>query len=254
MDDYDLQRLSRHILLDEFGLEGQRRVLESHVAVVGLGGLGCPAALYLAVSGVGKLTLIDPDVVDLTNLQRQVLHTQDRIGEPKVLSAQKTIQERTSRTVVLPKVDRLTPDNAEDLFSDVTLVLDCSDNFATRHLINRTCYRLRKPLVSGAAVRFSGQLSVFDFGAPNQPCYHCLFPEEGEVEEMRCALMGVFSPLTGVIGSLQACEAIKLLAGIGPRPPSGGELILFDALQEGFRKIKFSRDPACPVCGIPAYV
>ncbi|WP_026686353.1 HesA/MoeB/ThiF family protein [Azovibrio restrictus] len=251
MNDGQLLRYSRHILLDALGIEGQERILRSRVLVLGAGGLGSPAALYLASAGVGTLVLADGDTVDTTNLQRQILHTDARVGQLKALSGQIALAAVNPETRVIPVTERLEGTALEAQVAGADLVLDCSDNFATRHALNLACVRHRKPLVSGAAVRFDGQVSVYDLSRPESPCYHCLFPEGEEVEETRCAVMGVFAPLTGIVGSLQASEALKLLAGIGEALV--GRLLLVDALSQTWRTVKFRKDPACPVCsGQPA--
>lgn len=251
MNDGQLLRYSRHILLDALGIEGQERILRSRVLVLGAGGLGSPAALYLASAGVGTLVLADGDTVDTTNLQRQILHTDARVGQLKALSGQIALAAVNPETLVIPVTERLEGTALEAQVAGADLVLDCSDNFATRHALNLACVRHRKPLVSGAAVRFDGQVSVYDLSRPESPCYHCLFPEGEEVEETRCAVMGVFAPLTGIVGSLQASEALKLLAGIGEALV--GRLLLVDALSQTWRTVKFRKDPACPVCsGQPA--
>lgn len=251
MNDGQLLRYSRHILLDALGIEGQERILQSRVLVLGAGGLGSPAALYLASAGVGTLVLADGDTVDTTNLQRQILHTDARVGQLKALSGQIALAAVNPETRVIPVTERLEGAALEAQVAGADLVLDCSDNFATRHALNLACVRHRKPLVSGAAVRFDGQVSVYDLSRPASPCYHCLFPEGEEVEETRCAVMGVFAPLTGIVGSLQASEALKLLAGIGEALV--GRLLLVDALSQTWRTVKFRKDPACPVCsGQPA--
>ena len=247
MDDQTLLRYSRHILLDEIGVEGQERLRASRALVIGAGGLGSPAAIYLAAAGVGRLVLFDADRVDLTNLQRQILHTTDRIGMPKVESA------RTALAAINPEVrieahgERATAANLADALPGVDVVVDCSDNRATRYAANRACRAAGIPLVSGAASGFAGQLAVFDFRDLQSPCYACLFPEDTQGEDEPCATTGVFAPLTGVIGSLQAGEAIKILAGAGT--PASGRLIRFDALQGRFQDLRFARDPHCGVCG-----
>ena len=247
LDDQQLLRYSRHILLPEIGIEGQERLRAGSALIVGAGGLGCPAALYLAASGVGRLTLADPDKVDLTNLQRQILYRTDSVGESKVEAAKKTLASLNPEidVQVLPK--KLQQRDLEQLLPGCDVVLDCSDNFATRHAVNRACVAQRTALVSGAAIRFDAQISVFDLSKPQAPCYACLFPEDGEVEEVQCSMLGVFAPLTGVIGAMQAMEAIKLLAGVGT--PLSGRLLSFDAKSAEWRSTKFMKDPACPVCG-----
>jgi len=245
--DEQLLRYSRHLLLPELGVDGQTRLRAAHVLLVGAGGLGCPAALYLASSGVGRLTIADPDVVDLTNLQRQILYRADSIGALKSESARAALLAVNPEVEVVPVAQRLADEALERAVGAVDVVLDCSDNFETRHAVNRACVRHARPLVSGAAIRFDGQLAVFDPRRPGAPCYACLFPEDAQAEELRCAVMGVLAPLTGVIGALQAIEAIKLIAGIGES--LAGRLLLFDALHGESRIVRIARDPRCPVCG-----
>ncbi|MDR2015456.1 MAG: HesA/MoeB/ThiF family protein [Azoarcus sp.] len=252
MDDSQLRRYSRHILLDELGIAGQERILQSHALVVGAGGLGSPAALYLASAGVGTLTLADGDTVDATNLQRQILHTEARIGQAKATSGAQSLTNINSTIEVIPVHGRLEGEALEARVAAADVVLDCTDNFTTRYAINRACIRSRTPLVSGAALRFGGQASVFDFSHPNSPCYHCLFPDGQPVAEERCAVTGVFAPLTGIVGCLQAAEALKLLAGIGTLLT--GRLLLIDTLSQTFRTVTFGKDPACPVCGDKAHI
>jgi len=246
MTDEQLLRYSRHILLPEIGVEGQERFLSASALVIGAGGLGSPAALYLAAAGVGTITLADGDDVDLTNLQRQVLHATESVGKPKTESGRAALARINPEVKVVPVQRRLQDDTLDPLVASSSVVLDCSDNFATRHSVNRACVRHHKPLVSGAAVRFDGQVSVFDLRDELSPCYHCLFPENAELEEMRCAVMGVFAPLTGIIGTLQAAEALKLIADVGETLT--GRLIILDALAMQWRTIKLAKDPACPVC------
>jgi adenylyltransferase/sulfurtransferase len=214
--------------------------------IVGAGGLGCPAALYLAAAGVGRLTLADSDKVDLTNLQRQILYRAETVGAPKVDAARAALNSVNPEVEIAAVPSRLDQTNADKLVAESDVVLDCTDNFATRHLLNRTCVKHRKPLVSGAAIRFDGQVMVFDLRDPAAPCYACLFPEEGEVEEVQCSVMGVFAPLTGIVGATQAMEALKLLAGIGES--LSGRLLLLDAKGAEWRKVRVSKDPACAVC------
>lgn len=247
MTDEQLLRYSRHLLLPELGVEGQARLRAAHVLLVGAGGLGCPAALYLASSGVGRLTIADPDVVDLTNLQRQILYRADSIGALKSESARAALLAVNPEVEVVPVAQRLADEALERAVGAADVVLDCSDNFETRHAVNRACVRHARPLVSGAAIRFDGQLAVFDPRRPGAPCYACLFPEDAQAEELRCAVMGVLAPLTGAIGALQAIEAIKLIAGIGES--LAGRLLLFDALHGESRIVRIARDPRCPVCG-----
>ena len=246
MTDEQLLRYSRHILLPELGVEGQEKLLAASALVIGVGGLGSPAALYLAAAGVGTITLADGDAVDLTNLQRQILHTTESLGKPKTGSGRAALARINPEVKVATVQQRLGDDELDRLVASSSVVLDCSDNFATRHSVNRACVRHRKPLVSGAAVRFDGQVSVFDLRDDLAPCYHCLFPENAELEEMRCAVMGVFAPLTGIIGALQAAEALKLLAGVGES--LNGRLVILDALAMQWRTVKLAKDPACPVC------
>lgn len=247
MDDNQLLRYSRHILLPEIGIEGQEKLLNSHALVIGAGGLGSPIALYLAASGVGTLTLCDGDTVDLTNLQRQIAHFTHSLGTNKALSAQRTVAAINPDVRVVTVPQRVEGEKLALLVSQADIVLDASDNFATRHAVNRACAAHHKPLVSGAAIRFDGQVSVFDLRQPDSPCYHCLFPEEGDGEEMRCAVMGVFAPLVGIIGSVQAAEALKLLLDAGK--PLSGRLLLLDGLQMEWRAIRLTKDPECPACG-----
>ena len=246
MTDEQLLRYSRHILLPEIGVEGQEKLLASSALIVGAGGLGSPAALYLAAAGVGTIILADGDQVDLTNLQRQILHTTDSIGKAKAESGRAALAKINPQVKLVPIRQRLGEEALDPLVASSSVVLDCSDNFATRHAVNRACVRHRKPLVSGAAVRFDGQVSVFDLRDELSPCYHCLFPENAELEEMRCAVMGVFAPLTGIIGTVQAAEALKLLAGVGETLK--GRLMILDALAMQWRTIKLARDPGCAVC------
>ncbi len=247
MEDRQLQRYSRHILLEEIGIEGQQRISASRMLIVGAGGLGSPAALYLASAGVGRLTLVDSDRVDLTNLQRQVLHVTERIGQLKTSSARVALNALNPEVQVVEVPRRVGPDELDPHVAEVEIVLDCSDNFATRHALNRACVRRRRPLVSGAAVRFDGQLAVFDRRIREAPCYACLFPESAEAQDELCSTMGVFAPLTGIVGCMQAAEALKLAAG---REASlSGRLMLVDALSMQWRSVTISRDPACPVCG-----
>ena len=246
MNDDQLLRYARHILLDEFGIEGQERLAAARVLVVGAGGLGSPVALYLAAAGVGHLILADDDEVDLSNLQRQILHVEDRVGMSKAESGRRTLAALNPSVQVQPLVQRLNDDDLLRLVGEVDLVLDCCDNFATRHAVNRACVARRKPLVSGAAIRFSGQISVFDLRDEEAPCYHCLFPEAEDVEELRCATTGVLGPLVGVVGSVQAIEAIKMLVGMGE--PLVGRLLCLDALTMQWQTLRYSRDPSCAVC------
>jgi molybdopterin/thiamine biosynthesis adenylyltransferase len=250
LNDEELLRYSRHILLDEIGIEGQSRLANSSVLIVGAGGLGCPTALYLASAGVGQIYIADDDEVDLTNLQRQILHVTERVGMAKVESARIQLNAINPCVQVIPLQQRLEEDALHRLVSEVDLVLDCCDNFKTRHAVNRACVKHGKPLVSGAAIRMDGQLACFEAGKadkPDAPCYHCLFPEGDDVSEVRCATMGVFAPLTGIIGALQAAEALKILAGFGQ--PMFGALQIFDARSCDFTRMRIKKDPKCAVCG-----
>ncbi len=246
MNDDQLLRYSRHILLPQLGIEGQEKFRLAHALIVGAGGLGSPVALYLASAGVGQLTICDNDAVDLTNLQRQIVHRQDAIGTPKAESARRTLAGINSEIEVTAVAERIAGARLDQLVAASHIVLDCSDNFATRHALNRACVAHRKPLVSGAGTRFDGQITVFDLRDAQSPCYYCLFPDHGGNEDMPCAVMGVFAPLTGIIGAMQAAEALKLIAGIGAS--LSGRLLLLDALAMEWRAVRLSRDPACAVC------
>jgi molybdopterin/thiamine biosynthesis adenylyltransferase len=248
LDDDELLRYSRHILLDELGIEAQQRFVDAHVLIVGMGGLGTPAALYLAASGVGHITLADADHVDLTNLQRQILYRTSDVGAAKVAAARDALARVNPRVSVQARQERLAGQALREAVGQADVILDCTDNFATRHAINRACVASHRPLVSGAAVGFDGQVSVFDLTRAESPCYHCLFPEDGETDAVNCATMGVFAPLTGVVGTLQAGEALKLIGGIGES--LCGRLILFDAKGSRWQSIRIERDAQCPVCSL----
>ncbi|CAN7612904.1 HesA/MoeB/ThiF family protein [Variovorax sp. LjRoot178] len=247
MEDQDLLRYSRHILLEEFGIDGQARVSAGHALVIGAGGLGSPVLLYLAAAGVGRITLVDDDEVDLTNLQRQIAHGTERVGMAKVESAAEAM--RGINPDIRIETHRLRADDAllARLVAEADVVIDCSDNFSTRHAVNRACVAHARPLVAGAAIRFDGQLSVYDARDPASPCYACLFPPDAHFEETRCAVLGVFAPVVGTIGTLQAGEALKLLAGIGPS--LAGSLLMFDGRRTAFDTLRVARDPGCSVCG-----
>jgi molybdopterin-synthase adenylyltransferase len=247
MNDNQLLRYSRHILLDEIGIEGQEKLLAAHAVVIGAGGLGSPAAYYLASAGVGKITLVDDDTVDLTNLQRQILHTTERVGQPKALSGRQTLAQINPEIEIVALTERADDTRLSALVAAATVVLDCSDNFATRHAINRACVAHKVPLVSGAAIRFDGQISVFDTRRADAPCYACLFPPEEEFEEVLCSTMGVFAPLVGVIGTMQAAEALKLAGNIGES--LAGKLMLLDARNMEWTSIKVRRSSTCSICG-----
>lgn len=246
MNDQQLLRYSRHILLDDIDIAGQERLLAGHAVIIGAGGLGSPAAMYLASAGMGKITLIDDDVVDLTNLQRQILHTQDRVGQRKVCSGAQALNAINPDIQIVTLAERVDDARLEVLVSDASVVLDCSDNFATRHAINRACVVSGIPLVSGAAIRFDGQISVFDTRKDDAPCYACLFPPDQQFEEIQCSVMGVFAPLVGIIGAMQAAEALKLVTGVGES--LSGRLQILDARRMEWSSIQLSRDAACPVC------
>lgn len=247
MNDDQLLRYSRHILLNEIGIEGQERILGAHALVIGAGGLGSPVALYLAGAGVGTITLVDHDQVDVTNLQRQIAHAMDRVGSPKVTSAQAAMAALNPEIRVVPRVQRADAALLDELVPQADVVLDCCDNFTTRHLVNAACVRHAKPLVSGAAIRFDGQVAVFDARKGDAPCYACVFPPDDNFEETRCATLGVLAPLVGIIGSVQAAEALKLLSGAGQ--PLAGRLLMLDALAMEWSSVRVPRHAGCPVCG-----
>jgi len=246
MNDEQLLRYSRHILLPDIGIEGQQKLHDAHALIIGAGGLGSPVALYLAASGVGTLTLVDDDTVDLTNLQRQIIHRTSSVGMPKVDSARTSLAEINPDVRVTALNERADRKRLLELVAQADIVIDCSDNFATRYALNQACVELKKPFVSGAATRFDGQVAVFDMRQASSPCYHCLYPEQSDALETRCAIMGVLAPLVGIIGSMQAAEALKVLVGMGT--PLCGRLLVMDALHMELRTVKLSRDPACPVC------
>jgi molybdopterin/thiamine biosynthesis adenylyltransferase len=246
MTDDQLLRYSRHILLNELGIEGQERFLAAHALVIGAGGLGSPVALYLASAGVGHITLVDHDTVDTTNLQRQIAHTLDRVGQLKVDSAQHAIHAINPDAKVSAIAERADAALLDRLVAQADVVLDCCDNFATRQAVNRACMQHRKPLVSGAAIRMDGQVSVFDPRQKDSPCYACVFPPEPAPEETRCATLGVFAPLVGIIGSVQAAEALKLLSHAGRS--LAGRFLMLDARHMGWSEVRIQRDAHCPVC------
>ncbi|MHB8354843.1 MAG: HesA/MoeB/ThiF family protein [Burkholderiales bacterium] len=246
MDDTELLRYSRHILLDELGVEGQEMIRKAHVLVIGAGGLGSPASLYLAASGVGHLTLCDGDTVDLTNLQRQIALRMSDLGQNKALSTRQSLLAINPDVEIVTLTERLSGEALSHQVALADVVLDCSDNFATRHAVNRACVLHRKPLVSGAAIRFDAQITVFDPRAEDSPCYECLYPETAVDEEVRCAVMGVFSPLVGIVGATQAAETLKLLAGMGQS--LAGRLLILNALSMEWQQIRLPRDPCCKVC------
>ena len=247
MNDSQLLRYSRHILLDDIGIDGQTRLLGSHALIIGAGGLGSPAALYLGSAGVGHITVVDHDRVETTNLQRQIAHTMDRIGHFKVRSIAQAIAQINPDVQVTAVTQRADDELLNKLVQQADVVLDCTDNFQTRHAINRACVQHLKPLVSGAALQLDGQVSVFDSRQPTGPCYACLFPEAHAPEETNCATMGVFAPLVGIIGSMQAAEALKLLCGLGES--LAGRLLMLDARHMSWTEMKVRRQPDCKVCG-----
>ncbi len=246
MNDDELLRYSRHILLDDIGIEGQQRLRDAKALVIGAGGLGSPVALYLGTAGIGELIVVDHDTVDLTNLQRQIAHRHDRIGQPKADSARQTLQaiDPTIRVRALQR--RADTALLDELVPQVDVVLDCCDNFQTRHAVNAACVRHARPLVSGAAIGFDGQLSVYDTRRADAPCYGCLFPPDANFEEANCATMGVFAPLVGIVGSVQAAEALKLVAGFGR--PLTGRLLMLDGRAMEWTEMKVPRHPGCPIC------
>jgi molybdopterin/thiamine biosynthesis adenylyltransferase len=248
MNDQQLLRYSRHILLDEIGIEGQQQLLAASALIIGAGGLGSPAALYLASAGVGRIVLVDDDTVELTNLQRQIMHTSARVGQPKAESGRHALLQINPEIEVVALRERAGDARLAGLVQGASVVLDCSDNFATRHAVNRACVAQRVPLVSGAVIRFDGQISVFDPRRADSPCYSCLFPQDQPFEDAACSSMGVFAPLVGVIGAMQAAEALKLLIGIGPS--LAGRLLLLDGRAMEWSAIGIARNPACPVCHI----
>lgn len=250
MNDDQLLRYSRHILLEEIGIEGQQRILDGHVLVIGAGGLGSPVALYLGSAGVGHITVVDHDTVDVTNLQRQIAHTLERVGQPKVASLVQAIAAINPEAHVTPVMARADAALLDTLVARADVVLDCCDNFSTRHQVNAACVKHRKPLVSGAAIRFDGQISVYDPRSPSSPCYACVFPSDDNFEETRCATMGVFAPLVGIIGSMQAAEALKLLSGAGSS--LAGRLLMLDGRNLEWHEVRLPRNPGCAVCGSAA--
>ena len=246
MDDEQLLRYSRHILLNEIGVEGQQRLLAAHALIIGAGGLGSPVALYLGTAGVGQMTIVDHDQVDLTNLQRQIAHSMARVGMDKAASAQQAIAAINPDVQVTPLVARADAALLDKLVAQADVVLDCCDNFATRHAVNAACVKHAKPLVSGAGIRFDGQISVYDTRQADAPCYACVFPPDSTFEETRCATMGVFAPLVGIIGAMQAAEALKLLSGAGTS--LAGRLLMLDGRAMEWNEVRIPRNLHCPVC------
>ena len=247
MNDNQLLRYSRHILLDEIGIEGQQRILDSHALIIGAGGLGSPVALYLGSAGVGRLTVVDHDTVDMTNLQRQVAHSMARVGSPKVDSIRQAVAALNPDVQVHTVAQRADAALLLQLVAEADVVLDCSDNYSTRQAINAACVQQRKPLVSGAAIRFDGQLAVYDPRDVTSPCYACVFDPREQFEETLCSTLGVFAPLVGIIGTLQAAEALKLLSGVGTALT--GRLLMLDGRHTDFSEVRLPRNPTCPVCG-----
>jgi molybdopterin/thiamine biosynthesis adenylyltransferase len=247
MNDQQLLRYSRHILLDEIGIEGQEQLLAAHALVIGAGGLGSPVALYLASAGIGRITLVDDDTVDLTNLQRQILHTTARVGQPKAESGKTALADINPDVEVIALCERADATRLAELVATATVVLDCTDNFSTRHAINRACVNAKVPLVSGAAIRMDGQIAVFDPRSGQTACYACLFPPDQQFEEVQCSTMGVFAPLVGIIGTMQAAEALKLVAGIGES--LANRLLLLDARSMEWTSIRTAKSGDCLVCG-----
>lgn len=247
MNDEQLLRYSRHVLLEDIDVAGQEKLLTAHTLVIGAGGLGSAAAPYLAAAGVGKITLVDHDQVELTNLQRQIMHTQESIGQNKAASGKSFLQ-RLNPGVVVDTIEAKADDSLLDqLLPTVNIVLDCTDNFATRHMINRLCVKHQVPLVSGSALRFDGQISVFDSRNKTSPCYACIFSPEEQFEEVSCASMGIFSPLVGIIGAMQAAQALQVLIGFGD--PLVGRMLLWNARNTQIDEIRISRNTGCLVCG-----
>ncbi|MFM1925018.1 MAG: Molybdopterin-synthase adenylyltransferase [Pseudomonadota bacterium] len=246
MDDAQLLRYSRHILLNELGIDGQEKLLASHALVIGAGGLGSPVALYLGSAGVGQITVVDHDHVDATNLQRQIAHTLERVGQYKAESVRTAIAQINPDVVVRPITQRADAALLNTLVAEADVVLDCCDNFETRQAVNLACVQHQKPLVSGAAIRMDGQVSVFDTNRPEAPCYACIFPPEQQPEETRCATMGVFAPLVGIIGTMQAAEALKILSGMDSH--MAGRLLMLDGREMSWTDIRMPRNSQCPVC------
>jgi molybdopterin/thiamine biosynthesis adenylyltransferase len=247
VNDDQLLRHSRHILLDEVGIEGQQLLVDSHVLIVGAGGLGSPVAMYLAASGIGHISIADHDVVDLTNLQRQIAHTTGRVGHPKVESAAQAMQALNPEVRVTTLANKLDAAQLDALVPNVTVVVDCCDNFETRQAVNAACVKHKVPLVSGAAIRMDGQLAVYDARDEKSPCYACIFPPDQAPEEILCSTMGVLAPLVGVIGTMQALETVKLITGIGSRLT--GSLQMLDGRAMEWNEVRLKRNASCPVCG-----
>jgi len=247
MNDEQLLRYSRHLLLEAIDVAGQEKLLASHAVIIGAGGLGSAAAPYLAAAGIGKITLIDDDQVDLTNLQRQVMHTYQTIGKNKALSGKHFLEQLNHTVEIIAIPERANAELLNQVLPKASIVLDCTDNYLTRQLINQACVQHRLPLVSGAAIRFDGQVNVFDVRNPSSPCYACIFSPEEQFEEANCASMGVFSPLVGIIGSIQAAQALQVLIGFGNALV--GRMLMWNAMTTQIDEIRLKRNPECPVCG-----
>jgi molybdopterin-synthase adenylyltransferase len=246
MQDDELLRYSRHILLDEIGIEGQQRIRDARVLIIGAGGLGTPAAMYLAAAGVGQITIADHDTVDLTNLQRQIGHRTDTVGQPKVKSLASTLQALNPLVRVNTIEHKAAGALLNTLVQEADVVLDCCDNFSTRHAVNAACVEYRKPLVSGAAIRFDGQISVYDPRSDTAPCYACIFPPQSSFDEVSCSTMGVFAPLVGIVGAMQAAETLKLICQVGK--PLTGRLLMLDGRAMEWTEVRLARNPGCTVC------
>lgn len=246
MNDEQLLRYSRHLLLEDIDVEGQEKLLQAHAVIVGAGGLGSAAAPYLAAAGIGKITLVDHDVVELTNLQRQIMHCESMVGKSKVHSGKQFLGQLNSSIQVDIVQEKITNDLLAKLLPSVNVVLDCTDNFKTRQLINAACVHHQTPLVSGSALRFDGQVAVFDPRVPSSPCYACIFSPEEEFEEVSCSSMGIFSPLVGIIGAIQAAQALQVMIGFGESLL--GRMLLWNARTTQIDQIKIARNPDCPVC------
>lgn len=246
MNDEQLLRYSRHLLLEDIDVEGQEKLLQAHAVIVGAGGLGSAAAPYLAAAGVGKITLVDHDVVELTNLQRQIMHCESMVGKSKVHSGKQFLDQLNSSIQVDIVQEKVTNDLLTKLLPTVNVVLDCTDNFKTRQLINAACVHHQTPLVSGSALRFDGQVAIFDPRIPSSPCYACIFSPEEEFEEVSCSSMGIFSPLVGIIGAIQAAQALQVMIGFGESLL--GRMLLWNARTTQIDQIKIARNPDCPVC------
>lgn len=247
MIDEQMLRYARHIMLDEFGFEGQEKLLHSRVLVLGMGGLGSPAVMYLAAAGVGTLIIADDDCVELSNLQRQIIHRTESLGLKKVVSAEQTLQSLNPEVSIKTIDIRLSEQQAADLINSVDLVVDCSDNYHTRHVLNKLCYQAKVPLVAAAAIRWEGMITSFDFRQEQSPCYACMFDPEDNLSPDNCATLGVVSPLLGVMGSMQALEAIKLLIGAGDTLV--GKLAMFNAKTSQWTYLNLPKSSFCAVCG-----